>query len=270
MPHNRFYHPELTKEITLTGEEHFHLFKVMRAHEGSQIELIDGKGSLATGTVLTIDKKTAQIAVSDKQHTDPPKEKTLAQSLLKQPKLELVIEKCTELGVTDFHLFPAEKSERDHLSDNHLKRLHALILSATKQCGRLYLPTLHIYSKMPHLEEAAFATLRGAPYHLCSGGLVLEKEGRDSRFSCKADDDFGSEEPNEEDNAADGDESRGKNFPKSTFRSIKRTTNVKRLYIGPESGWSALEEEQMQAIPVTLHELTLRAETAAIVGCSLM
>ncbi len=214
MPHNRFYHPDLSPlQITLTGDEHSHLFKVMRAHEGTTLELIDGKGSLALGTVLTIDKKSAQIALSKKQHHNPPSETTLAQSLIKQPKLELVIEKCTELGITDFHLFPAEKSERDHLSDNNLLRLHNIIIAATKQCGRLYLPTIHIHSKIPLLKDAAYATLKGNPPHLLS-------------------------------------------------------TNVKGLYIGPEAGWSAHEEKQLQAKPVTLHSLTLRSETAAIVACS--
>ncbi|MCP5491760.1 MAG: 16S rRNA (uracil(1498)-N(3))-methyltransferase [Chlamydiales bacterium] len=214
MPHNRFFHSDLNPaEITITGDEHSHLFKVMRAHEGSVLELIDGKGTLAHGTVLAIDKKSAQIALSKKQHHNPPPETTLAQSFIKQPKLELVIEKCTELGITDFHLFPAEKSERDHLSDNNLQRLHNIIIAATKQCGRLYLPTLHIHSKVPILKDAAYATLKGNPPHLLN-------------------------------------------------------THVKRLYIGPEAGWSAHEEKQLQATPVTLHPLTLRAETAAIVACS--
>ncbi len=55
-----------------------------------------------------------------------------------------------------------------------------------------------------------------------SDGLILGKEGRDSRPECKADDAPDSKESGKEDNAAVGDGSRVKNFPKSSRRSIQK------------------------------------------------
>ena len=209
MPHDRFYHPDL--EAPLTGDEHHHLHKVMRAKPGDQIELIDGKGTLAQAQIDTIDKQTAHFTILSKTTASPPPPLILSQALVKQPKLELIIEKCTELGITDFHLFPASNSERDHLSDNHQKRLHIIALSATKQCGRLFLPTIHFHPALHILPNSAFATLQNTPPHLST---------------------------------------------------LKLTS----ILIGPEKGWTPQEEKTLiqSATPATLHENTLRAETAAI------
>lgn len=167
MPHDRFYHPgPLKGAIELTGDEHHHLFKVMRALSGTEIELIDGKGTLAKATVETIDRKTAHLKIKQSAFQGPTKQRQLVMSLIKQPKLELVIEKCTELGITDFHLFPAEYSERDHLSDNHQNRLHTIAVAASKQCGRLYFPTIHLHSKMHIPESSAYASLKNNPPEL--------------------------------------------------------------------------------------------------------
>ncbi len=218
MPHDRYYHPDLThKTLNLTGDEHTHLYKVMRKNPGDQIEIIDGHGKLAQGVIEKLDKKIALISIQTSSKSDPAPEKILALGLTKQPKLELAIEKGTELGITKFILFPAEKSEREVLSENHLKRLHSLILSATKQCGRLYFPALEIYSSLPKLEDAAYATLSPdtKPLHL---------------------------------------------------------SDVKAVYIGPEKGWSKSEETTLSAFAkkASLHQNTLRAETAAIAAASLI
>ena len=103
------------------------------------------------------------LQITHAEFHKPTKQLQLGMSLIKQPKLELVIEKCTELGITDFHLFPAEHSERNHISDNHQNRLHTITTSATKQCGRLYFPTIHLYTKIHIPRYSAYATLQGNP-----------------------------------------------------------------------------------------------------------
>lgn len=176
MPHDRFYHPGPLKEsLILEGPEHHHLFRVMRAGIGHSIEIIDGRGTLVTARIDSIDKKTAELSITDTYFEPPPPSKILVQSYLKQPKLELVLEKCTELGVSEFHLFPAERSERDHLSNNHQNRLHQMTLVATKQCGRLYIPTIHLHTALPPVHNAAYCTLveNPPPLHTLSATTVI-------------------------------------------------------------------------------------------------
>jgi len=167
VPHDRYYHPgPLTQNVSLTGDEHHHLFKVMRGSIGTEIELIDGAGTLAVAKVTAIDRQAAQLEIIQVDHHLPTPQRTLSMGLIKQAKLELVCEKCTELGITDFHFFPADHSERDSISDNHLTRLHTILISATKQCGRLYFPTIHLHSKIHIPESSAYATLEDKPSHL--------------------------------------------------------------------------------------------------------
>jgi 16S rRNA (uracil1498-N3)-methyltransferase len=59
-------------------------------------------------------------------------------------KLEWVVEKATELGADALHFYTADYSEKDDLSANQLERLHNLSLSALKQSGRLFLPSIEV------------------------------------------------------------------------------------------------------------------------------
>ena len=146
MPANRYYiDASLTKdsEIILEGNEFHHLSRVMRARTGDAIELINGKDTLATAHITTIEKKQARVridTVKTKKTTAPAI--TLAIPLAQSSKLDLIIEKGCELGASAFWIYPAEYSEKKTLTTNQQERLMHLLISAMKQCGRLDLPTL--------------------------------------------------------------------------------------------------------------------------------
>lgn len=129
MPAYRFYQLE---------DDTHHMIKVMRVRPGDTVELVDGKGTLSTAKLLN--NGELEIISTTFEERRPPC--ILAQALPKQNKLELIIEKATELGASEFWLFPGEQSERTALSDNHRRRLDQLLISAMKQCGTLYLPTI--------------------------------------------------------------------------------------------------------------------------------
>lgn len=149
MPQNRFYidhdlKPNTT--VTLENDEHHHLKDVMRVKEQDMIELVNGKGFLAKGLVKSIEKKQTVIFLQETSFSDDPKKVTLVLSLTKFSKLDLAIEKCTELGVYRFILFDSINSEKKGLSKEQSKRLKAITIAAMKQCGRLYLPDI-IYTE---------------------------------------------------------------------------------------------------------------------------
>lgn len=151
MPAERFYiDAPLTGEISLEGNEFHHLVNVMRIRVGEEIELVNGKGALATAQITQISKHKATIEILTTHQHPVLIRHTLAVPLMRPAKLELVIEKCTELGASAFHLYPAQYSEKDELSSNQLERLHHIAISAMKQCGRLDLPPIQILS---HFED---------------------------------------------------------------------------------------------------------------------
>ena len=144
MPAHRFFLDNFSSS-QLTGDEFHHLKTVMRARVGDTIELVDGKGTMATATVTSLHSDHATFDISHKHHEPPPSNSIiLAQGFTRPALLDWIIEKGTELGATEFWLFPGEQSEKKELTPNQLARLHTLTISALKQSGRLYLPKLKI------------------------------------------------------------------------------------------------------------------------------
>ena len=146
MPAKRFFTPTSLHHDTvlLSGEELHHL-SVMRLRPQDPLELVNGLGELASGVILSLDKERATIKITH-YHQEPPSHPSLilAQALPKLPLLEWIIEKGCELNVSEFWLFPGDLSEKKELSSTQQIRLNALLISALKQCGRLWLPKILI------------------------------------------------------------------------------------------------------------------------------
>ncbi len=137
--------------VEIRDKEFHHLANVMRVKPGDAVEIINGQGALAKAVVKEIQKKQAVLDIaSAKQYEKPIKEIILAQAFPRPQKLDFIIEKGTELGITQFWLFPGKKSDRKEIKPAQLERLKILCISALKQCGRLWLPNLTI---KPELEK---------------------------------------------------------------------------------------------------------------------
>jgi 16S rRNA (uracil1498-N3)-methyltransferase len=148
MPAERFYLkspliPDQT--VSLIDEEFHHLSHVMRLKAGEEIQLVNGEGCLAKAKISSLLKKEALISIEHVEHQSPSLHRlVLAQAFPRLPRLEYLLEKSVELGVTDIWLFPGELSEKTELSPSGLKRVHHILISAMKQCGSLFLPSLRI------------------------------------------------------------------------------------------------------------------------------
>jgi len=143
LPHNRLFHPEsFAKERTfqLDIEEAKHA-KVFRLQKEELCELVNGKGEIATVKVLS-SKDPFTVEVVEFVSKKEPPSFTLAMASVKLAKLELIIQKGCELGVSHFQIFDGELSEKKGLSSSQLHRLQAINISALKQSGRLFLPAI--------------------------------------------------------------------------------------------------------------------------------
>ena len=152
MPVDRFYcdGPLAKGSAVLLGEsEHHHLTRVMRIAVGEEVELVNGEGSLAQAKVSTTDKRSTTLKIlAVETAARPDRQILLAIPLMRPSKLELIVEKGTELGADGFILYTADHSEKSDLSANQLERLRNLTLSALKQSGRLFLPSLEIIASL--------------------------------------------------------------------------------------------------------------------------
>lgn len=154
MPANRFYYPGPLHQgatIELKEGEHHHL-RVMRASVDDEVEVVNGKGALATARITALQKESSHLSLLEVTQEAPLKQEIILIIPLMRPnKLEWIVEKAGELGATAIHFYAAEFSEKMQLSEHQLDRLQNLCLSALKQSGRLYLPHIEL---VPSLERA--------------------------------------------------------------------------------------------------------------------
>jgi len=124
----------------LTGPELHHL-RVRRLRAGSALILFDGVGHQRHGIVTALDRQQARIQFLDEALLQPesPLRLVLAQAALKPNKLDLVIEKATELGASELVVFTCERSIHP-ATPERAERWNRIATSAAKQCQRSIVP----------------------------------------------------------------------------------------------------------------------------------
>lgn len=162
MPAYRFFlDTPLTAQSahTLPKEERHHIVRVMRCRPGQELEIVNGRGDLAHAVLL----EEGRVQIQDVHRESPPLPLILIQAIPKLNRLDFIVEKGTELGMTALWLFPGERSEKQQLSPTQMDRLIHLSIAALKQCGRLTLPSLlikpslHTWTQLP--QPAYFGSL---------------------------------------------------------------------------------------------------------------
>lgn len=135
---HRFYVEELaTTRMVIDDTEAHHAIKVLRLQVGTSIELFDGKGNVAIGTVESMTKR--ELVVTRQTPRFEPKDNfdriQFAVSLPKGDRQRNTVEKLVELGVDRLTPLHTERSvaEIDH---SNRERLIRYALESCKQCRR--------------------------------------------------------------------------------------------------------------------------------------
>lgn len=150
-----FYCPTLrTGENTLEPAEARHAQQSLRLQPGQRITLFDGQGHTAIGVLAPgADAAPAgrargrrasatTVIVDTVPHTQPPHPPlTLIVAACKGPRLDWLVEKCTELGAAAIILAEFEHSVV-HGGPQHVERLQRTAIAACKQARRAKLPLI--------------------------------------------------------------------------------------------------------------------------------
>lgn len=118
------------------------MVRVARTRVGDIVKINSGTGLMALARVLEIGKKEARLElleISDQAVFPAPY--AVAFAFLKNKHDELLVEKCTELGVELFLPFVSDHTVRKGSSDSQ-SRFERIALAAIKQCDNPYLPRL--------------------------------------------------------------------------------------------------------------------------------
>lgn len=114
--------------------------KVLRFKEGQQVILFDGD---QTDRLYKIDKLTMAEAhlqmITELERSLPEKHVYLFWSLLKKDNNDLILQKCTELGISNFIPLLTERAIRDNFN---IDRARKIVQEASEQCGRSSIPVV--------------------------------------------------------------------------------------------------------------------------------
>lgn len=118
-----------------------HVVQVLRMQAGEELNLSDGKGRLASASIISAGKKQCTVAIQTITQIDPPAKKiSIAISPVKNSsRFEWFLEKATEIGVQEIIPLICQRTEKQHL---RIDRLQNILVSAMLQSQQAWLPEL--------------------------------------------------------------------------------------------------------------------------------
>lgn len=223
----------------LTGAEARHITAVLRLAPGTIITLFDGSGSYFEAMITKIsptriETKIISITPYVEGTEDFPPALHLGIGLLKGKKMDFIIQKITELGISSLHPFRSQYCAAQDLAADRLPRWQKIAQEACKQCNRPKPPDLHTVTDYQDM------------LYVCGQDeydlklIFWEEEGQKSLQEALG-----------------------------PLQEIKSAL----ILIGPEGGFSSSEVADAVAAgyhPVTLGRRILRAETAVIAAVSIL
>jgi len=210
-----------------------------RSRIGEAVTVVDAKGGLFRARVIKIKTGSAELLIFENMLVSSGEQPdiTLLQALPDKERMELIIQKTTELGVSIIVPFKSRKSASLEEREAKQKKSHkwrGIALKAAKQCRRATIPQVSDYTGF----EEALALSSGAALKIA----LWERTGLPSL---------------------------------KKIISVEREKLQRGVCIlsGPEGGFEEDEVDAAKAagfIPVSLGPRVLRAETAAIIAVGIV
>ncbi|MCR5829137.1 MAG: 16S rRNA (uracil(1498)-N(3))-methyltransferase [Lachnospiraceae bacterium] len=231
------------EQIELTGEDHNHIKNVLRMKRGEKVVINDIKGISHICALAGFGEGCSCFDEEEsfRCKTELPADIVLFQGVPKKDKMDLIIEKAVELGVS--RVVPVltkrviVKIEDDKKEAKKLERWRAISKSAAMQSGRGIIPTVdRVMTFKQALDEAGKLEKTIIPYE------ESEKLGITMKGS------------------------------REIVKNLKGAGSIG-IFIGPEGGFETAEVEEAirtGAMPVSLGKRILRTETAGLTALSII
>ncbi len=150
-----FYSNEILNEsqkIKLVEEEFNHAVKVMRKNVGDSLFITDGNGKIYQTEIEIIEKKNLiSKIIFEYNYKNSFSNFTFCLPILKnKERQEFALEKCIELGFTNFIYYSSEKSFKSNLN---LNRTNKIALAAMKQSLQSFIPKINFISELKNLSK---------------------------------------------------------------------------------------------------------------------
>lgn len=215
-----------------------HMVRVLRMGTGEKVQLVDEKGIIHSGVIDQVTREWVAVKIENlKEHDvkyDPAPRITICQALPKGDKIDLILQKGTELGAHDFWLFGGRRSVAKIKAEQQASRLERwgkITGEAARQCGRLTKPEVSWYPAADAAADAARHSLK----------LILWEGEQECSL-------------------------------KEVLAAVGKPSSVA-VAIGPEGGFDPLEVNHFSQSgfqPVSIGSRILRTETASIAILAVM
>jgi 16S rRNA (uracil1498-N3)-methyltransferase len=230
----RFFVDEVRSgRAEISGDDARHLTRVLRVEAGQRYEISDNR-NVYLAEIETARKEHVAFRTIEKLPSQSPTVRLiLCAALIKFDHFEWMIEKATELGVSEIVPVETIRSERglERAAHKRVERWRRIALESSQQARRAFLPTVE------DPESLSDTLSREATY----------------RFAL--------------------DENPAARTLNSALPATRDQHDTVAVLIGPEGGWTDQERAQFTAsawAPVSLGPLILRAETAALAALAIL
>ena len=145
------------KSILINGDDVLHISRVLRMREGDTLTLCDGEKNDYLCEIASISKKEVICSILEKEENrnECKAEITLYQGVPKGAKMDLIIQKCVELGAVRIVPFVSRRTVAT--AKGKLDRFQKIALEAAKQSGRGIVPKV---SEMVSFEDAIASLMK--------------------------------------------------------------------------------------------------------------
>tara|TARA_B100000941_G_scaffold283676_1_gene253454 strand:- start:3791 stop:4531 length:741 start_codon:yes stop_codon:yes gene_type:complete len=236
--HRFFIESNLNKdnEYCLDASISHQIKNVLRMKEGDFFELFNNSGNLFEAKILDSSNNLIKCKIiSSLNAVNESLKINVFQSIIKISKMELVIEKLTEIGIFSFTPIITERVQKkdiDSFSESKLNRLKKISIEASEQSGKVFIPYINNKKSIKNLDLTNDKNKNIVFYESSKGAIKLKK------------------------------------IDQKILEN--RTISV---FIGPVGGFSQYEIEHFKrngCILVNLGNTIFKSDTASIIGVSLL
>lgn len=137
----------VNQPLILSEDASHHLARVLRAEVGDQVTLFNGSGGDYLSVITEVTKKYVTVDVQQfiERHVEAPIHIHLAQGIARGEKMDIIVQKSVELGVSKITPLVTERCNVRLQQDREEKRMQhwrSVMISACEQSGRDCIPEL--------------------------------------------------------------------------------------------------------------------------------
>ena len=158
------------QKLCMYGEDVKHITKVLRYNKGDKIEVCDGNNHEYICEISNFSKEFVELSILEKMDIDRESKikVRLYQGLPKNTKMEIILQKLTECGVSEIILVNTERTVvnlNEKKIDKKLERWERIVYEAAKQSKRGVVPKLSgVISFKEAIEDMKLNDINMSPY----------------------------------------------------------------------------------------------------------